>query len=268
MRFSYRVLGLALIAMIISACDTISGAKIDELETKNAQYQATIDAIGTPHLTVIALEQYATQNVVLQARLSQAENESLAARATLTVLEMGGASGVQITPAAPDVAAVQPGPQIQPQETPIAGGGAAITPTPGTRITASNGVTQFSQTVTATGLDSSDCAVGVTSVFDPSEDMIYVNTRIDFLPSGSQLSAKWTVNGELYLDDTQCWIPNQDYSNICAYCTVTPNSGAFTAGDWTVELLLDGQSMAQTTFQVAGAGAPADTGSETSWKGN
>ncbi len=267
MRFSYRVLALALIAAVISACDTISGAKVDELETKNAQYQATIDAIGTPLLTVIALEQYATQNVVLQARLSQAENKSLAARATLTVLEMGGSAGVQITPAAPDVAAVGPGPQIQPQDTPIAGGG-AITPTPGTSTTAGNGLTQFSQTVTATDLNSSDCAVGVTSVFDPAEDTIYVNTRIDFLPSGSQLSAKWTVNGELYIDDVECWIPNQDYFNICAYCSIVPNSGAFEAGDWTVELLLDGQLMSQTTFEVMDSSAPAGTDTETSWKGN
>jgi hypothetical protein len=260
MRFSYpAMIGLALLALLLSACDTISGAKVDELETKNAQYQATIDAIGTPLLTVIALEQYATQNVVLQARLNQAENESLAARATLTIYELGGAGGLQNTPAAPNVAAVPSGSQIQPQETPGAGGGpavaggAAITPTPGTNTTAGNGLTQFSQTVTATDLDSSDCPVGVSSTFDPSEDTIYVNTRI---------SAKWTANGELYLDDTQCWVPNQDYFDICAYCTVTSNGGVFTAGDWTVELLLDGQSMAQTTFEVVDPNAAADTSFE------
>jgi hypothetical protein len=94
---------LALLALVLGACGTITGgATIDELETQNAHYQATIDALGTPELTIMALEQYATQNVVLQARLSQAESESLAARATLTVYELGG-GGFQPTPGAPAV---------------------------------------------------------------------------------------------------------------------------------------------------------------------
>ena len=111
MRLSYRAAGLALIILVLSACGTVTGgAKIDELETKNAQLQATIDVVGTPVLTIMALEQYATQNVVLQARLSQAENESLAARATLTVLELGGGGvAMQPTPPAPNTATLLPG---------------------------------------------------------------------------------------------------------------------------------------------------------------
>lgn len=250
-----RVLWLTLIALVLSACGSITGnAKIDEMETKNAQLQATIDMIGTPILTIVALEQYATQNVVLQARLSQAENESLAARATLTVLELsGGVAVVQPTLPPPDIA-VSPNNQPPPDQ---------ITPTPvetaPALITASgNGLTQFSQTITTTALDQRDCALDNTTVFDPTEEIIYVNTQINYLPAGSRLGAQWTANGQLYFDDVECWIPEQDYFDICAYCLITPENGGFESGAWTVALLLDGQLMSQTSFQVSGAALPGD----------
>jgi hypothetical protein len=247
MRLSYRAAGLALIILVLSACGTVTGgAKIDELETKNAQLQATIDVIGTPILTIMALEQYATQNVVLQARLSQAENESLAARATLTVLELGsGGVVIQPTPPAPDVS-VDPNNPLPPnQQTPF-----GVEPVPVPTGTNTAAVTQFSQTVTATDRDQQDCPVGVTTVFSPDTRTIYVNTRINYLPAGSTLSAQWTVNGTLFFDDVECWIPNQDYFDICAYCSIVPDNGTFETGDWSVQLMLNGQTMSQANFQV------------------
>jgi hypothetical protein len=237
---------LALIIVVLSACGTVTGgAKIDELETKNAQLQATIDIVGTPVLTIMALEQYATQNVVLQARLSQAENESLAARATLTVLELSSGMAVaQPTPAAPNVTADSNNPPPN-QLTPLAPEAA---PSPTSADTTS--LTQFSQTVTATDRDQQDCPVGITSTFSPDTGTIYVNTQINYLPAGSTLSARWTANGQLYFDDVECWIPNQDYFDICAWCSIVPDSGIFDTGEWSVELMLDGQVMAQTNFQV------------------
>jgi hypothetical protein len=266
MRLSYRAAGLALIILVLSACGTVTGgAKIDELETKNAQLQATIDIVGTPVLTIMALEQYATQNVVLQARLSQAENESLAARATLTVLELSSGMAVaQPTPAAPNVTADSNNPPNQ--STPLAPEAAPSPTSPGTA-----NLTQFSQTVTASDRDQQDCPVGITSTFSPDTDTIYVNTQINYLPAGSTLSARWTVNGQLYFDDVECWIPNQDYFNICAWCSIAPESGLFDTGEWSVELMLNGQTMAQTNFQVVDSTQQGGTGTQnqsTNPKGN
>jgi hypothetical protein len=264
MRLLYRVAWLALVVLVAGACGSVTGsAKIDELETKNAQLQATIEGVGTPVLTIMALEQYATQNVVLQARVNQAESESLAARATLTVYELGGGVAAQPTPLPPNVS-VSPNNQ---SNTPIPPEGApAPTTDPGASLT------QFTQTVTATDRDQQDCPVGVTSVFAPTEDTIYVNTRINYLPAGSTLSARWTVNGQLYFDDVKCWIPSQDYFDICAYCSIVPDSGTFETGEWSVDLLLDGNLMAQTSFQVVdqtqpGSSGASDTGS-TGGQGN
>ncbi len=242
MRLSYRAAGLALIILVLSACGSITGGdKIDELETKNAQLQATIDIVGTPVLTIMALEQYATQNVVLQARLSQAENESLAARATLTVLELSNGMAVgQPTPLPPNVAVDPSNPQ-----TPFA---AEAVPVPTGTSTIST--TQFSQTVTATDRDQQDCPLGITSEFASDTNTIFVNTRINYLPAGSTLSAEWTVNGDLFFDDVECWIPNQDYFDICAFCSIVPDNGLFESGQWSVKLMLDGQLMSEASFQV------------------
>jgi hypothetical protein len=158
--------------------------------------------------------------------------------------------------------------QVPPQATPAP----AATTDPATTLS-TNSQTSFSQTVTATDRDSMDCPVGVTAIFAPTEDTIYVFTRINYLPSGSRISARWTANSQLFFDDVNCWTPNQDYRDICAYCSLTPDAGAtFESGDWSVDLLLNDQLMAQARFQVSGEASSTDTAqadSQTSsWKGN
>jgi len=237
-------------ALTLSSCDTFgSSGDIAPLETRNAQLQGTIEVMGTPMQTIAALQQAATEAVVLEARVAQAEADALAARATLTVLELtsgGGAVAVRPTSASVEM----PG-----------GGEAPLgAPTPAP----SEGQTRFTNTVVATGRDKNDCAVGANTTFDPTANELLVVTRIDYLPAGSQISARWSVNGSLYFDDVQCWAPDQPYTDICAYCVVTHEGAAFQAGSWSVEMLLDGQVMSQAQFQIVDAAqqAPAGGGGE------
>ena len=249
MRVFTRVVPLALIGLglALSACGAITGdAEIAQLETRSAQLQGTIDVLGTPALTMAALEAAATQNAVLQAQLSQAQNEALAAKATLTVLQLTGGDAAAVQPTAL-AQAVPLGDQPSGLPTDI--------PTP------PGAQTSFTQTVTSTGRDDMDCATGVTSIFETAEDTIFVVTRVDFLPAGSTLGAQWMANGSLFFDDRQCWIPDQDYFDICAYCSIVPDGPTFEAGSWSVALLLDGQLMSQIPFQVVDSSAqPAVTG--------
>ncbi|MBN2306298.1 MAG: hypothetical protein JXQ72_17580 [Anaerolineae bacterium] len=253
MGFSYRVwlMILAVIpVMLLTACNTITNQDaIDDLETQNAQLQSTLTGFGTPALTMAALQLTATQSFLLDAEVNNArstataaELRALALQSTLTVLQGGGSAGVTV---------VQPTP-LPPQgnnaDQPASVPTMTPSPDPATRETF------FSQTVTSTGRDQDDCAAGITATFDPTQDTIYVVTRINYLPAGSTFSARWEVNGELFFDDIQCWVPTQDWENICAYCSIVPDGATFPAGSWTVDLLLDGERLAQAQFQVVEPG--------------
>ena len=230
--------------LALTACGTLTGsAEIEQLETRNAQLQGTIEVLGTPLATMAVLQGAATQAALLEAQLAAAQNEALAARATLTVLELTGGGGA----VAPTQQALAAPPGDQPPML------ATSAPTPiGTG-------TRFTQTVTATGRDAQDCPTGVTSVFAANTRAIYVITRINVLPAGSTLSARWTANGQLFYDDIQCWVPDREWVDICAYCSIVPEGPTFETGEWSVELLLDGQLMSQAQFRVGeDAGIQAD----------
>lgn len=244
MRTVTSLLAVALVGLVLllSACDTFTGSsQIADLETRSAQLQGTIQGVGTPLLTIAALEQAATQNGVFRAQLTESAVSLLQAQSTLTVLQLSGGVGVpapafQTTPAAP---AAPPGDQ----------GAAVPTPAPTATLTQS----RFTATVLTTELDAQDCPASVMSTFEPATPLIFVNTRIDSLPSGSLLSARWFADGQLFFDDTECWIPDEDYADICAYCSIVPDGETFAVGAWTVELYLDGQLMSQARFEIADA---------------
>jgi hypothetical protein len=248
------LLAVIILALSIGACSSLTGSsEIADLETQNAQLQGTIQMVGTPMLTIAALEQQATQNVVYQAQMTQSAVQLLAVQATLTVLELGGGSAA-FQPTSQPQSPVITGDNPPPQQTSPPAAAALTQTSPGSAGTPVAG-TQFTQTVTATDRDSQDCAVGVTSTFAPATNTIYVVTRINTLTAGSVIGARWTANGELFFDDVECWIPRQNYTNICAYCSIVPDGATFDTGQWVVELTLDGQLMAQAQFQV-GEGSP------------
>ncbi len=241
MRMLMRLFGggaLVVLLALLSACGALTGSSdIAALETQNAQLQGTIQMYGTPVLTMDALAQAATQGAISNVQLTASAVELLAAQATLTVLQLAGGGGAALpttsTPPAPAVSA----------------DGQIPSPAPSQNASAPQ-QTHFTDTVVATGRDDLDCPLDINTTFPPTAGELLVNTHIDYLPAGAQISAKWYVNGELYFDDTNCWTPTQTYENICAYCSVVPNGPTFRAGNWTVELYLNGQMMAQTQFLI------------------
>ncbi|GEM_PF-1113343 len=242
MRTLMRLFGggamVALLALL-SACGALTGSNdIAALETQNAQLQGTIQMYGTPALTMDALAQAATQNAISRVQLTESAVELLAAQATLTVLQLAGGGGMAALPTTPT-----PPPPAVPAD------GQLPSPAP-PQSPAAPQQTHFTDTVVATGRDDLDCPLGINTTFPPTVGELLVNTRIDYLPAGSRIAAKWYANGELYFDDANCWTPTQTYENICAYCSIAPNGPNFAAGNWTVELYLNGQLMAQTQFLI------------------
>lgn len=247
MRVATRLAGglfLFSLLLALAACGTLTGSdEIADLETQNAQLQGTIEVLGTPQLTIEALALAATQNERHIVQLTQAQFELFQANSTLTVLELTGG----IPGAAPPAAAALPAATAAPAAPP--GDQAVVLPTPTTSPT--RVPTTFSGTVIGTGLDDDDCATGVAARFDVTNlTRLFVDTRIDYLPAGSLVGARWYVNGQLFFDEVECWIPQEDYYDICAWCAIDPDGPTFPTGIWTVELYLNNQMLSQTRFEL------------------
>lgn len=246
MRSSQRVWALALmvvLGMALSACDTFTNSQqVGELETNVAQMQGTIEIMGTPAATAAALQMTADRAMVLQAELNSVQSTTIALQGTLTQLQLGGAP-----------------PRVTPQSG--AGGGTSgqtdqVGTPSGAPEPASGSGTTFIGTTTSYAVREQDgCAAQASAIFEAGTPEIYVVTTINNLEAGSTLGVRWFSAGALYADEPQCWVPQNDWEQVCAWCALVPQGAEFPAGNWTVELTLDGELMAQTSFQVAGAAA-------------
>lgn len=246
------VLGLMLaVIIVLSGCEALPGStEISDLETRNAQLQGTIDGMGTPAATIAALAMTADRSMMLQAELSNLQGTALAAQSTLTVQQLSGGSGpLTQAPGASggEMVAAPTG-----AATPDGGGGS------GDGAVVSTGGTTFYETTLARSRDSFDCPLNATTSFDTSDTVIYSIVRVSNLRAGSTIGVRWYANGVL-VEEGQCWTPNQDWEDVCAYCDLRPSDTVFEAGSWSVEMLLDGEVMSQANFQVAGSSAGMNT---------
>ena len=242
-RAKWLSLLVAVLALALSACDTfMDTTSVSDLETEVFQVKATLDQMGQAGTQIAALQLTADNSLVLESDRNNAEATAFAAQATLTSMNRGG---VAVQPPASDGSGAGTLPDGTPEGaiTPIAGGA---------------GGTSFSGTTTTTGTRPEDgCAMNQTAAFEASEDEIYVVTTLTNLQAGSTFGVRWLANGTLYAEEPECWVPDQDWDQVCGWCRIVPSAtdNAFPTGDWSVELLLDGQVYSQAQFQVLGATA-------------
>lgn len=244
MLFTVRAKVLSLLvgvlALTLSACDTfMDTTSVSDLETEVFQVKATLEEMGQAGTTIAELQLTADNSLVLESERNNAEATAFAAQATLTSMNR---SGVPVQPEVAGGAGSLPGATPEPGVTPVAGGA---------------GGTTFTNTTTTTGIRSQDgCAVDQTAVFDTSENQIFVVTTLTNLQAGSVFGVRWFANGTLFHEEPECWIPTSDWEQVCAYCSIVPDAPdyVFQTGEWSVELLLDGQLYSEAQFQVVGAG--------------
>ena len=242
-RAKWLLLLTGVLTLALSACDAfMETTSVSDLETEVFQVKATLEQMGQAGTQIAELQLTADNSLVLESERNNAEATAFAAQATLTSMNRGG---VAMQPSVSDNAGAGTLPNGTPESliTPIAGGDA----TTGTTL---------SGTTTTTGTRQQDgCAMDQTTVFDTSEDQIYVVTTFNNLRAGSVFGVRWMANGALYTEEPECWVPNQDWDQVCGWCSIVPNptDNVFPAGEWTVELLLDGQVQSQAQFQVMGA---------------
>jgi hypothetical protein len=94
--------------------------------------------------------------------------------------------------------------------------------------------------VTATGVGNDDCATGVTSQFSSATEAIYIVADAINVPSGSTIQARWFRSGEP-VGPVYDFTPDFDIEDACVWFFVDPTDFEFTAGQYAVDLLLNGE---------------------------
>lgn len=100
----------------------------------------------------------------------------------------------------------------------------------------------------ASGKDKQGCAVDPNPRFTPASAAIYVAARAYHIPTGATVSSSWRRRGT-----EVAAISFQTENRIhdrCIWLFIDQSDAAFSAGRWSVELLLDGQSLAVVPFQI------------------
>ena len=102
--------------------------------------------------------------------------------------------------------------------------------------------------VLASGKDRDGCAVDSNPRFTPTSTDIYVIARAYHIPAGAIVASSWRRMGT-----EAAAISFQTESRIhdrCIWLFIDQSDAAFSVGRWSVELRLDGQSLALVPFQI------------------
>ena len=100
----------------------------------------------------------------------------------------------------------------------------------------------------AAGKDKQGCAVDPNPRFTPTSAAIYVAARAYHIPAGATVASNWRRR-EAEVAAISFQTENRIHDR-CIWLFIDQGDAAFSAGRWSVELLLDGQSLAVVPFQI------------------
>jgi hypothetical protein len=95
--------------------------------------------------------------------------------------------------------------------------------------------------VLATGVDSDDCAIGVTTQFSTSSPAIYVVAEAVNVPSDSVIESRW-FRGVEPVGPVYTFAPDFNIERACIWFFVDSSDFEFIAGQYSVDLTLNGAS--------------------------
>lgn len=258
---------LLLLSLLVSGCGAVLGptdaemtlqSQNDNLSTQIADLRstATVDIdrmmVTVEHAST-EVRAVAVQRDFLRATLIARSEDPAAVDAAI--------AGLSNLPAGIDPASLLPqqGQPIQPapQVTPLGAGAPIGTPTldPSLLVdvtpTPASGARLVSPVLT-TGVDGNDCALNSTTAFTTTTPEIYIVATAQEFPAGTVMTARWSREGTVLGSYD---IPfNFAIPNACVWAFIDQSDFAFDAGNWTVELLINGQpAIAPVAFTISAA---------------
>lgn len=139
--------------------------------------------------------------------------------------------------------------QIQPSPTPIA------------TVTIDPESPRLENTVLAQSVGADDCPTGTTTVFPTNSEGVYVSALAFNIAPNNVIVSRWSREGiEVVSYD---WSPGFDIEQGCIWFYMPATDVDFSAGNWSVQLELDGVTVGQPIgFTVTGTADVMDAMSE------
>jgi hypothetical protein len=211
--------------LVLMACNPNSQS---QSATQQAQGTARIQTAvysGTQVGTVVALQATADGAPVMQTQLAQMERENQELQLTIEAIETQG------VPVSLRLTQSPQGP----------------TPTP-------TQVAQYTDLRTASDIDpDTGCALDRLGRFSAEEDIIYLTAIGQDVAAGDVHRTRWYMDGDLRHESDE-WIPDEAFPQVCIYFWIEPVDTPFTSGMWNVQLMVNGQIVADVPFEICVAG--------------
>lgn len=261
-RIAIATSAFAVIAAIVGACSVLPASEVERtavadnmlLQTQMAAISgtATVEAdrvmITVEHAQT-AVRQVDELNARLQGMLAQEGTPAEFIQQTMPQVGQVEAPTIQATSAlAADFAAGTVVPQITPTAV-------AANATPEAQSAAQPGLSNI---VTAPGVGDNDCPLSEQNAFTPQDVEIYVTAVANGIQPGTNIASRWYREGvELVYHD---FTPDFAINDNCIWFYMDQTDTAFTPGNWTVQLEINGQIVGQPVpFTITGDAPAGDT---------
>jgi hypothetical protein len=111
--------------------------------------------------------------------------------------------------------------------------------------------------VTASSVGNDDCALNPTTSFTTSTPQIYVVARARGVGQSDNITSRWYSGGtEIVSYD---WTPSFQIEDACIWFYIDQSEVTFTAGSWSVQMEVNGQSIGSpVAFTIAEGSASGD----------
>jgi hypothetical protein len=250
---------LAILILMLAACGGNSSSEEQTLEANHA-------AMGTQ---IAELYQTATREAdrlaitleYAQTEIRRARNQGTALASTLIANGLDPNAVSLMTPFATPTANIIPPTQpatpdpnlanVPPTETPAGANGTRVSVTPFTVTPTGLAPPRLSNIVTSSGVGSDDCAIDTASQFSSDAQEIYVAAVANNIQPGMTITSRWSYEGteQVAFD----FVPDFLIEQACIWFFLEPADVAFTPGNWSVTLEINGGSVgAPVPFTITG----------------
>lgn len=221
MVISMRLVALALVLMIVSACEATPADEVIDFEIE-------LQSLGTEATflredMVIARTEIAATVAVAQAQAAESNNYNDRLRET-TVAIFPPTSEARIV--ANDVEG----------------------PLPREVYDLSDGEMRFVQIGPAGQINNEDCFINKQQFFRPSQGVVYMTAVALNLRAGTNIRADWQYGGELVYSNS--WVAPQSEEYRCISLAMRTSDIEFFLGNWSVTLTINGNPTEPRSFTI------------------